>query len=310
VTSADLDQDGDQDLATASNGANAVAVLLNQGNGTFAPFVPYGVGQAPRPVTNADLDQDGDVDLVAADTDSHMVSVLLNQGNGTFAPHIPYDVGQSPHSVTTADVDQDGDQDLAPANAATFTVSLLLNQGNGTFARHIQYAVGPTPLSVASADLDQDGDLDLVTANADSDSVSVLMNACSGFCSGYASWTSYGSGWPGTNGIPSFTAASAPKLCTTVTLNLASSAGVSTTAVALVGLAETDQPTIYDGHLFVVPSHLFVLPLPAGGLALPGPVPCDDIFCGLSVFLQVLEVDVGASKGVSFTRGLHLVLGS
>ncbi|MEW6747789.1 MAG: hypothetical protein AB1486_34110 [Planctomycetota bacterium] len=123
-------------------------------------------------------------------------------------------------------------------------------------------------------------------------------------------WTNYGSGWPGTNGIPTFTAASDPKSCTAVTLNLDNSLGANTTAVLFVGLAAADQPTIRDGHLLVVPTNGFLLPLPAAGLALAGALPCDRVLCGVSVYLQALEVDAGASKGIAFTPGLQLVLGS
>ncbi|MFO0984856.1 MAG: FG-GAP repeat protein [Planctomycetota bacterium] len=125
-----------------------------------------------------------------------------------------------------------------------------------------------------------------------------------------ATWLSYGSGWPGTNGVPSFTAAGDPVLCTTVTLNLDNSLGTNTTAALFIGLAQSDQPTIYGGHLLLVPTTIFLLPLPGGGLALPGSLPCDPILCGVSVFLQALEVDAGAAKGISFTPGLQLVLGS
>src|SRR5262249_4740564 len=160
------------------------------------------------------------------------------------------------------------------------------------------------PSSVTSADLDGDGNRDLAVAIAFSNTVSVLLNACP--CSP-SSWQNYGSGWPGTNGIPSFTAASDPKLCTTVTLNLANSLGATTKAVLLVGLAQTDQATTYDGHLLVLPSNVFVLSLPTGGAALSGMLPCDESLCGLSLYLQALEVDSGASKGISFTAGLQLV---
>jgi hypothetical protein len=98
-------------------------------------------------------------------------------------------------------------------------------------------------------------------------------------------------------------------LCTTVTLDLANSLGASTIAGVFIGLAATDQPTAYDGHLLVIPMNILLLTLPAGGLALPGPVPCDSSLCGLAVHLQALEVDAGASKGLSFTPGLKLTLG-
>jgi len=53
-------------------------VLLNQGNGTFATHVQYGVGSNPYSVTSADLDGDGDQDLAIANYSSSTVSVLLN----------------------------------------------------------------------------------------------------------------------------------------------------------------------------------------------------------------------------------------
>ncbi|MFO0983022.1 MAG: hypothetical protein U1E76_15055 [Planctomycetota bacterium] len=128
-------------------------------------------------------------------------------------------------------------------------------------------------------------------------------------CSGDASSANYGSGWPGTNGVPGFSAGADPALCTTVTLNLANSLGANTTVALFVGIVQIDQPTIYGGHLLVAPTSSFLFTLPAAGLALPGALPCDGSLCGRSVYLQALEVDPGASKGVSFTQGLQLLLG-
>ncbi len=327
LTSADLDGDGDADLAAANASfypyvGSTVSVLLNHGDGTFARHVEYGVGDHPFSVTSADLDGDGDADLATANihfANSGTVSVLLNEGDGTFAPHVEYGVGIYPSSVTSADLDRDGAADLAVAHTYTppgywGTVSVLLNQGDGTFATHVQYGVGRYLSSVTSTDLDRDGDADLAVANSygpgsgSSPTVSVLLNTCS--CSGDASWANYGSGWPGTLGIPTFTAASDPELCSTLTLNLDNSLGANTTTALLIGLAQTDQPTIYDGHLLVAPTIVLLLPLPGGGLALTGTLPCDPILCGVSLYLQALEVDAGASKGLSFTPGLQLVLGS
>jgi hypothetical protein len=123
-------------------------------------------------------------------------------------------------------------------------------------------------------------------------------------------WTNYGAGWPGTNGIPSFTAAGDPVLCSTITLDLANSLGTSSIAALFIGVAPGDLPTSYDGHLLVSPKSILVFSLPGAGLALPAPLPCDGSLCGRSVYLEALEVDAGASEGVSFTRGLRLVLGS
>jgi hypothetical protein len=116
--------------------------------------------------------------------------------------------------------------------------------------------------------------------------------------------------WPGTNGIPSFTATGDPSLCTTITLDLGNSLGVKTPAGLFIGALPADQPTLYDGHLLLVPLTIFLVQLPGAGLGIPGDMPCDGTLCGRSIYLQALELDPGASQGVSFTRGLRLVLGS
>jgi hypothetical protein len=92
-------------------------------------------------------------------------------------------------------------------------------------------------------------------------------------------------------------------------VNLGNSIGADTTALLLIGFQAIDQPTIYDGHLLVVPANVFLLQVPGVGLGLSGALPCDDSLCGLAICLQALEIDTGASRGVSFTPGLLLVLG-
>ena len=176
VFSADLDGDGDLDLATANFYDDDVSVLLNNGDGTFAPHSVYPVGTCPRSVFSTDLDGDGDLDLAVTNYYSNNVSVLLNNGDGTFTFHSVYPVGTYPASVFSADLDGDGDLDLASANYGTNTVSVLLNNGDGTFAPHSVYTVDSYPYSIFSADLDGDGDLDVAVTNEGTASVSVLPN--------------------------------------------------------------------------------------------------------------------------------------
>ena len=52
-----------------------------------------------------------------------------------------------------------------------------------------------------------------------------------------------------------------------------------------------------------------VLPVGASGLSLPFDIPNHTGLCDLSACLQMLQLDAGASKGVSFTPGLKLVFG-
>ncbi len=76
---ADLDGDGDPDLAMSMGGHNTIAVLRNQGDGTFAGRAFYGVGPRAYSLAPADLDGDGDVDLVVGNYGGVSISVLLNQ---------------------------------------------------------------------------------------------------------------------------------------------------------------------------------------------------------------------------------------
>ncbi len=132
---ADLDGDGDNDLAVANWGrfhhpGKTVSVLMNNGDGTFAYKMDYDAGWQPSSVFIADLDGDGDNDIAVANsgfTFPSAVSSLLNNGDGTFAHKVDYTAGDDPSSVFSADLDGDGDNDLAVANSGSDIVSVLFN---------------------------------------------------------------------------------------------------------------------------------------------------------------------------------------
>ncbi|MCP4704429.1 MAG: VCBS repeat-containing protein [candidate division Zixibacteria bacterium] len=75
ICSADLDEDGDNDLI--SN----VSYLLNNGDGTFQTAIVFGTSGALQPVFSADFDGDGDNDLVAKSTEPDNISVWMNLTN-------------------------------------------------------------------------------------------------------------------------------------------------------------------------------------------------------------------------------------
>ena len=177
VFCADLDGDGDRDLAVANLSEDNVCILRNNGDGTFAGTVYcYGAGDDPRSVFCADLDNDGDPDLAVAASGSCSLSVLMNNGNTTFQPAVDYLAGSNPWSIFCADLDGDDNLDLAVANAGSNNVSILKNNGNGTFQLRVNYPVGLIPVSIFCADLDGDFDLDLAVANDSSNNVSILIN--------------------------------------------------------------------------------------------------------------------------------------
>ena len=124
-----------------------------------------------------------------------------------------------------------------------------------------------------------------------------------------ASWQNYGAGFPGTLGIPTFTAGADPVFGATFSLDVGNSSGTWSDGLLLIGLQSASIPTSAGGTLLVDPmlELLFVL-LPAGR-SLSEHVPRDPTLCGLSLYLQVLELDRGAAKGISFTPGMQLTVG-
>ena len=97
---ADLDGDDDLDVVTSF-----VNVLLNNGDGTLAPPVPYAVGGNPF-LAIGDLDGADGPDLAVTKQDG--VSVLFNIGNGTFLPPEFHVAAPGHSSVAVAIADLDG----------------------------------------------------------------------------------------------------------------------------------------------------------------------------------------------------------
>ncbi|HET6162387.1 MAG TPA: calcium-binding protein [Planctomycetota bacterium] len=124
-----------------------------------------------------------------------------------------------------------------------------------------------------------------------------------------ASWTNYGAGFPGTNGIPSLVSSANPVLGSSITLAFDDSYGIWTVGIALFGLQSASIPTTKGGTLLVQPFLIELASLPPSGGAISGTVPRDATLYGVSLFAQVLELDPGAAYGMSFTPGLQLTFG-
>ncbi len=174
----ELNGAGLADLAVANVDADSVAVLINNGDGTFPDPVTYGlgIGASPWSIVSADLDGDTWNDLAVANSGTDNVSVLTNNQDGTFAVPATYSVGNSPRALVAADFDGLSGPDLAVANYSDHDVSILDNNGDGTFGVPTDYPAGSAPRGICSVDLDTDTDLDLAVVNYTSGTLSIFMN--------------------------------------------------------------------------------------------------------------------------------------
>ena len=124
-----------------------------------------------------------------------------------------------------------------------------------------------------------------------------------------ASWSSYGAGWAGTYGIPTFTASADPEFSATLSLDITNSLHFWTVGFVLVGMDRASIPTRAGGTILVDWALIVTVPLAPIGYSLGVTIPADRDLCGASADLQVIELDAGASGGLSFTPGLELVFG-
>jgi len=178
LAAGDFNGDGNLDLAVALGNPAGAAILLGNGNGTFAPARMVSTADSalfyPVALTIGDFNHDGRLDIATANN-STGVSILLGNGDGSFQPYRFVVCDESPTWIAAGDFNNDGDLDLAVTTASN-TVDVLLGNGDGTFAlsTSISLGAGVDPQSVAAADLDGDGKIDLVLACYGANALGVL----------------------------------------------------------------------------------------------------------------------------------------
>ena len=172
VVAADLNADGNTDLAVAHSDSNDVRVLIGDGAGGFAPGYSSRVGGSPAQVAIADLNGDGHVDLaLPVWQENWRIAVLLGDGAGRFAPGPPVGIGvrHGTTQIALADLNGDARRDLVVANSDSRALSVRLGVGDGRFGAARTVPAGNAPSALAVADVNRDGRLDLAVGTQASD---------------------------------------------------------------------------------------------------------------------------------------------
>jgi hypothetical protein len=166
VVTADFNNDGSLDLATANSDGGSVSVLLGDGQGGFAPAPQIAAGFGPSALAVGDVNNDGKLDLVIANS---VVSVRLGNGDGTF--QLPIDTaplsGETPISVALADFNADGQMDLVATSGSALDdgagyIDVMLGDGSGLFGGNYTYGGWGGPVVQSVADLNADGMPDMI----------------------------------------------------------------------------------------------------------------------------------------------------
>jgi hypothetical protein len=161
----DFNGDGKLDAVTTDIGANTVAVLLGNGDGTFQQQIDTPTGNGPDSISVGDFDGDGKLDIAVGNENDNTISILLGNGDGTFRVG-PTLSSQDVWQLATADLNGDGKVDLLAVNYGAGTVSVFLGNGDGTFTAAAALGIGrPDVTCVAVGDLNGDGISDLVVGS-------------------------------------------------------------------------------------------------------------------------------------------------
>ena len=171
VQVADIDDDGDLDVLSASMTDNKVAWYENV-DGAGALWKPHIISRhayGAHSVYAADMDGDGHLDVLSASDSDGVVAWYRNVGGKGYSwtTHIMTQDGGQAQSVIAIDLDGDGDMDAIRANHAGNGIAWLENQDgvglNWTF--HLISATSTTANSVRAGDVDGDGDIDVLFAS-------------------------------------------------------------------------------------------------------------------------------------------------
>ncbi|CAF1523841.1 unnamed protein product [Adineta ricciae] len=129
IASADLNNDGWQDIIIAGHNTNLIIVFLGIGNGYFTSYTSYSIGISVHmsAVVIGDLNKDNKLDIIVSNDGTNNIAILYGYQNGTFSSVDVYSTGYGslPSALATSDLNNDTQLDILIPHQGKNTVEIF-----------------------------------------------------------------------------------------------------------------------------------------------------------------------------------------